>query len=408
MARILLMTQLFDPENAIKGLSFAKGLSKLGHKVEVITTFPSYPGGKIYSGYHMRWCQIENHGDVRVVRIPSYIAHGKSASKRLASYASFSLAAFLYSLFFAKRPDVIYAYYPPMLCGIFAALMSILLRRPFVYDVQDLWPEALVATKMLQSNNAVMAVDKIISWIYARSSAIVVLSDGYKRLLVNKGVPKEKIFRIYNWCDESRLFVEDATVTEDDLDKFFDIVYAGNLGAAQALHYVLAAADIVWQAGYQQIRFVFFGDGIESGCLKKIVKERKLQNVIFKGHVQPELMGPSLRKAETLLVHLADDPLFEITIPSKTQAYLALGRPILMAVKGESAEIVSQAGAGIVAKPCNAESIAEAAICLFESSTEQLRIFGKCAEEFYRASMSQKNGIEQVSNIVHTICRSGA
>lgn len=403
--RILLLTQLFDPENAIKGLSFAKGLSALGHQVEVVTTFPSYPGGKIYLGYRMRWRQVEETDGVRVVRVPSYIAHGKSAVKRLLSYASFSFVAFFYSLFLAKRPDVIYSYYPPMVGGIAGVALGLFKRRPLIYDIQDLWPEALVATGMLHNKAALTLIENIISWIYRRSAAIVVLSDGYRNTLIKKGVPKEKIFRIYNWCDESRFanldFVERVN------SSYFDIVYAGNIGSAQALHFVMDAADLLKQERQERIRFVFFGDGIESDRLKKITQDRKLKNVVFKGHVSPEVVSVELQLADALLVHLADDPLFSITIPSKTQAYLAAGKPILMAVKGESAAIISQAGAGVVAKPCDAEAIAKAAVELADSSREQLASFGYHGKEFYRAYMSQKNGIDQVSKIVNSVCGSG-
>ena len=403
--RILLITQLFDPENAIKGLSFAKGLLVLGHQVEVVTTFPSYPGGKIYAGYRMHWRQVEDCDGVRVVRLPSYIAHGKSTVKRLVSYASFSFAAFFYSLFFVKRPDVVYSYYPPMVGGVFGALLGTMKHRPFIYDVQDLWPEALVATGMLRNKNVIAVMDKIISWIYSRSAAVVVLSDGYKDALIEKGVPREKIYRVYNWCDESRL--SNDGVFEIRNSGFFDIVYAGNIGSAQALHFVLDAAELLKQARQERIRFVFFGDGIESNHLRKLTHDRNLTNVVFRGHVSPEVVSRELQLADALLVHLADDSLFSITIPSKTQAYLAAGRPILMAAKGESAAIINKAKAGVVAKPCDAPAIAKAAIDLAERSCEQLASFGTNGKEFYRVFMSQKNGIDQVSRIVNSVCRSG-
>lgn len=403
--RILLITQLFDPENAIKGLSFAKGLSALGHQVEVITTFPSYPGGRIYSGYRMRWCQVENIDGVRVVRLPSYVAHGTSVIKRLVSYGSFSFAAFLYSSFFVKRPDLIYSYYPPMVGGIIGVLLGIIKRRPLIYDVQDLWPEALVATGMLRNKITIAVIEKVVSWIYRRSAAIIVLSDGYKKALTKKGVPEDKIHRVYNWCDESRL--PNDGVSEVKSSVYFDIVYAGNLGSAQALNFVLDAAHLLKQEKQEHIRFVLFGDGIESDRLRKITRDRKLDNVVFRGHVLPEVVNAELQLADALLVHLADESLFSITIPSKTQAYLAAGRPILMAVKGESAEIISKAGAGVTASSCDAAAIAHAAIYLAGCSREKLGSFGVNGKEFYRAYMSQKNGIEQVSKIANSVCGNG-
>lgn len=399
--RILLITQLFDPENAIKGLSFAKKLVSLGHQVEVVTTFPSYPGGKIFAGYKMRWQQIEYIDGVRIVRVASYISHGHTALKRFASYASFSLAALLYSLIGAKRTDIIYSYYPPMVGGIAGVLISKLKRSALIYDVQDLWPEALVAAGISEKSMGFKVIERIMNWIYHRSTAIVVLSNGYKQALIKKGVPAEKIHRVYNWCDESRMSVVDVTDSSNKSHKTssFDILYAGNMGAAQALHFVIQAAEQIQQMGRQDIRFIFLGNGIELENLKKQASSLKLTNVIFRDHVAPELVGAELQAADALLVHLASNPVFDITVPSKTQAYLAAGKPILMAVAGESAEIIKLAYAGIVALPCNPADIAAGAISMADSSADQLLAFANSARKYYIKNMSQMNGVEQISRI---------
>lgn len=402
--RILLITQLFDPENAIKGLSFAKGLVSRGHEVEVITTFPSYPGGRIYPGFRMRWRQIEEIDGVRIVRIPSYITHNRSGLKRMLGYSSFSLNAFLYSLFFIRRPDVIYFYYPPIVGGVPAILLSFFQRCPMIYDVQDLWPEALVATGMVRSNSIVSIIEHLAGWIYKHSRAIIVLSDGYKEALIKKGVPADKVFRVYNWCDESRILKEcTQTPPLDDSGEWFDVVYAGNLGAAQALEAVVKAADLLQRWGDNKIRFVFIGDGLEKETLSRLATSLDLHNVLFRDRTAPEEIGAVLRLADALLVHLANDPVFDITIPSKTQAYLALGKPILMAVSGESADIVRRSCAGVVAIPSDAESIALGALQLARSTQDQLAAFGAAGQSYYHENMSQQNGIEQTVMIMEKI-----
>lgn len=398
--RLQLITQLFDPENAIKGLSFVKELASQGYDVEVVTTYPSYPGGKIYPGYRMKLIQVEETDGVRIVRLPSYIAHGRSAMQRMLSYLSFSLSAFAYNILIGKRPDIIYSYYPPMIGGIFSALQATIQKRPFVYDVQDLWPEALTATGMLKSQRTIRYIESILGWVYKRASTIIVLSDGYKSALMEKGVPEEKIHRVYNWCDESRINNQESETPAKK--EHFDIVYAGNLGAAQALDHVIDAACIV-QSQNSAIKFTFIGDGIERDHLQKKAASMKLSNVFFKGRIAPELVGAELQKADALLVHLADDPVFRITIPSKTQAYLSIGKPILMAVSGESAEIIKRAGAGIVSKPCSPGDIAAAALELSQCSAMQRDLFGKSAERFYEDNMSQKSGVTKISLILKRI-----
>jgi glycosyltransferase involved in cell wall biosynthesis len=330
------------------------------------------------------------------------VAHGRSAIKRLLSYASFSASAFFYSLLVGRKPDVIYSYFPPMVGGISCAILGAIQRRPFIYDVQDLWPEALVATGMLRNPRGVKFIEACVGWVYKRASAVVVLSEGYKRTLVAKGVSESKIHRIYNWCDESRLKRSEQS---EYSASSFDIVYAGNLGAAQALGSVIQAAHLLQQAGERSIRFVFIGDGIEGERLKQQVASMGLDNVEFRGSVSPEAIGAELSKADALLVHLADDPVFAITVPSKTQAYMAMGKPILMAVAGESAEIIQKAGAGMIARPCTPESIAETALQMARSTPEQLEVFGAAAESYYRENMSQKNGVEHVSRILALVTK---
>lgn len=399
--RVLLLTQLFDPENAIKGLSFAKGLVLRGHEVEVVTTFPSYPGGKIYPGFKMRWRQVENIGGVRVVRVPSYISHGRSTFKRLMSYTSFSFCALLYSLFGAKRPDVIYSYYPPVIGGVAAAILGLLRRRPMIYDVQDLWPEAVVATGMIQSPRIIRPIESLVRWVYRRAAAVIVLSDGYKSAVEMKGVPGDKVFRIFNWSDEARS--EWRTSPDDSKENKcdrFEITYAGNLGAAQALDHVLRAAALLQESGDNKIRFVFVGDGVEKARLQDMASELRLRNVKFEKRVSPEKISEILGASGALLAHLAAEPVFAITVPSKTQAYLAAGKPILMAVDGESADIVRRSGAGVAVMPCDSTDIARGASELSKKSDDELAEMGEVARRFYEKEMSQNNGIDRTVEVL--------
>lgn len=406
--RILFISQLFDPENSIKGLEFARRLSALGHEVEVVTTFPSYPGGRLFTGYKQRWRQVDVVDGITIVRLPTFVSHGTSAVKRLLSYASFGLVATVHCLFVSRRPDVIYAYYPPVVVGFVAMITGKLRRAPFVYDVQDLWPEALVATGMLKEGRATRAVDRLCGLIYRAAQRVVVLSDGYKRALVAKKVPAQKIERVFNWCDEGRMRT-DADVAPNYLDPaYFNILYAGNMGAAQALEHVLDAAQLVQRSGDKKVRFAFVGAGVEKEKLEQRARELKLENVRFYPQVPVDQVGGLLACADVLLVHLADSEVFEITIPSKTQAYLLAGRPTLMAVRGEASRIISEAAAGIVAEPCQPQSLADAALQMSRMPTDQLRDMGERGRVYYQSRMSMENGVQSIDQLLHAVTRSAS
>lgn len=402
--RLLFLSQLFDPENSIKGLEFARQLTKQGHSVEVITAFPSYPGGRIYAGYKSSLVQTETIDGVRVVRLGTYITHDKSAVKRLLGYASFGVNAFLYVVFSRRKCDVIYAYYPPVVVGLLAWGLSLVKKVPFIYDIQDLWPDALVGAGIVHENGRVVKfLNKACDWVYRKAAAIVVLSEGYKKSLIERGVPFEKVKIIFNWCDESRLHSEFFKNQEYSTTKTFSILYAGNLGAAQALEFVLDAAEILKNRGCTRILFIFVGSGVESEKLKALASQKKLTNVLFKPAVPVDQVGDILAGADALLVHLASSPVFDITIPSKTQAYMSIGKPILMAVNGDAAEIIENAQCGVVAESCNAEEIAKAAIELSRLSPCDLQKMSENAKVFYSNNMSMSQGVDQVSRLLEEV-----
>lgn len=398
--RILLLTSLFDPEHAIKGLSFARGLQQLGHQVEVITTFPNYPGGRIYSGYRMRVRQVEHLEGVRVVRLPTYISHDRSAWRRMLSYASFGFVAGVYATVAARKMDVIYAYHPPIAVGFAALICGCLRRTPFIYDVQDLWPEALVATGTVREGQLTRLVDKLASFIYRRAARVVVLSKGYREALIGKGVGAWKVMQICNWSDENRHPTAEPVERRGAVRGRFEIVYAGNFGKAQALTNVLDAAAALQSRGRDDILFRFVGSGIEEEQLKARADELRLSNVEFVARTAPERVGMILSAADALLVHLADEPVFRITIPSKIQSYLAAGKPVLVAVAGEAADLVTTAKAGEIARPGDAVSIAAAAERLADMSKENLATMAEAGAAFYRNNLSQAAGIAATDRVL--------
>ncbi len=403
--RVLLITQWFDPEPTFKGLVFARELTRLGYDVEVITGFPNYPGGKLYPGYTMRLRQTESIDGVKITRVPLYPSHDGSALKRIANYVSFAASALFYGLFFAQRPDVIYAYHPPLTVGITASVIRLFRRVPVVYDIQDMWPDTLRATGMVSNEQVLKTVERVCNWLYRRVDRIVVLSPGFKRLLIERGVPEQKIDVIYNWCDESSL--KSSVGNAPDIfpaDSFFKVVFAGNIGKAQALYSVLDAAEIV-QKNVPSVRFVFVGDGVEVDGLRQFAKSNHLTNIVFIPKVPMSEVGAILQKADVLLVHLKSDPLFAITIPSKTQAYMSMGKPILMAVRGDAADVIEKAACGKLAQSEDAKSIAATVMELAGMTSEDLQKMGARAKEYYENNLSLRTGIAQFGLIFDSLAK---
>ncbi len=397
--RVLLLTQWFDPEPTFKGLVFARELVRQGFEVEVVTGFPNYPGGKVYPGYRIRLLQREVIDGVHITRVPLYPNHDQSAIKRVLNYASFAASATIYGVFMARRADVMYAYHPPLTVGMAAALIKLCRRIPVVYDIQDMWPDTLRATGMLNNPKALNLVARVCRWVYRRMDHIVVLSPGFKRLLLERGVPESKLSVIYNWADEAALGAPVGKVPAafPGADQF-RILFAGNMGKAQALDTVLVAASLL-QARGSRVCWVMLGGGVEVARLKAEAAKRQLVNVVFLPAVPMAEVGAYLNAADALLVHLRKDPLFEITIPSKTQAYMTVGRPLLMAVDGDAADLVRQSGGGVVAESENGECLARAAEQLAAMPADALAAMGDKAQRFYRGHLALAEGVGKFGNI---------
>ncbi|WP_158862985.1 sugar transferase [Leifsonia sp. AG29] len=396
-----MLTQWFDPEPTFKGLLFAKELMRQGHEVQVVTGYPNYPGGKVYDGYRISGFRKETIDGVAVLRVPLYPSHDGSAVKRIANYGSFALAAAV-GVFLVPKPDVAYVYHPPATVWLPAALLKALRGVPYVYDVQDLWPDTLAATGMLGETRALGIVGRVMKRVYADAGRVAVLSDGFKEALVARGVPRRKVEVIPNWADEAQIEVDHPSARADGEVPAaeFVVTFAGNLGKAQGLDTVLDAAELL--RARPDIRFVVVGGGLEAESLKTSASRRGLDNVTFLPRRPISEIGPLLTQSDALLVHLKDDPLFAITIPSKTQAYLMAGRPILMGVRGDAARMVEEAGAGKTFEPGNARQLADAVVAMAALEPEARSAMGDAGRRYYHEALSLRVGSARFAELLST------
>jgi colanic acid biosynthesis glycosyl transferase WcaI len=405
--RILLITQWFDPEPTFKGILFAKELVSRGFEVEVITGFPNYPGGNLYDGYRVKFIQKEVIDGVSVTRVPLFPSHNKSKLGRVFNYLSFAFSSFIYGLFFSKRVDVIYAYHPPLTVGISALIIKLFRRVPVVLDIQDMWPDTLKATAMISNSRLLGFISKICNLIYSGVTKIVVLSPGFKDLLIDRGVPENKIEIIYNWADEKVL----RTTTIETSKEFesiegFKVLFAGNVGQAQGLNVVLDAA-LLLKENVPNIRFLVLGQGLKLDDLKRRAKELKLDNVHFLPPVGMEKVGSFLGLADALLIHLNFDPIFEITIPGKTQAYMAVGKPIIMGVSGDASNLILRADCGVCFETEDSVALSEAAKSLMLLDSTDIQKLGENAERFYDEHLSVKVGVDSFEKVFNEVIDSG-
>jgi colanic acid biosynthesis glycosyl transferase WcaI len=390
--KIMLVTQWFDPEPTFKGLAFAKALQARGHEVSVVTGFPNYPGGKIYPGYKLQLHRSEVQDGVRVKRLFLYPSHDGSGVGRALNYISFFLSVLTYLIIFAPRVDVIYVYHPPATVGVAVALAQFFRRTPTLLDVQDMWPDTLSSTGMINNKFLLKIIRSVCAFTYSYSSHIVVLSNGFKNLLTQRDVSDRKITVIPNWADIKSDVSRTPITSAMDQVKGFKFLFAGNMGPAQNLDGVIDAALLLSRQP-NFITIFLLGEGIETAKLKERCESLQLKNIVFLPRVTMSQVGSFLAKADCLLVHLKADPLFAITIPSKTQAYLLSGKPILMAVEGDAADMVKSANAGFCVQPGNANELAKAMTAISVLPSRKLKTMGVAGKLYYEKHLSMEVGV---------------
>jgi len=400
--RILILSQWFYPEPHFKGLPFALELKKNGHDVQVLTGFPNYPNGKIYPGYKQKLFQMEYQDGIEIIRVPLFPSHDRSGLKRILNYLSFAIFASFLGPFLIKKADVQYVYHPPATVAMPAILLKFLRRIPIAYDIQDLWPDTLKSTGMVQSQILLKAIDFYCKVCYRLFDQIIVQSEGFRNCLIKRRVSSSKITIVYNWSSDLDTDIDSHANSKNSMctnyfNNRFTVLFAGTMGRAQALESVLDAAALLYK--YPSIYFVFIGGGIEVNHLKQYSNQLRLSNVLFLQRVEPKEIGNVLISADVLLVHLKDDPLFRITIPSKTQTYLRIGKPILMAVKGDAAKIIEEAQAGLLAEPQNPDSIAEKILQLYNLDKSQLNLMGQNGKNYYKQCMAIEQGTKDMIRI---------
>lgn len=403
--RILYLSQWFEPEpNNSKTETFLRGLQQRGHTLTVCTGFPNYPGGKLYPGYRIRPFMRETLMGFEVHRVPLYPSHGTSSVGRVLNYLSFWFSALIYGLIRGSRFDLVYVYHPPITVGLAAALYGWVRRLPFVIEIQDLWPDSVAASDMTGTSTLARVIGSVCNFVYARAAGIVVQCPGMKARLIERGVPEAKVNVVYNWTDEDAI-AQPAPLAIPALDGDAPtIVYAGNLGRAQTVSTIVHAARLAADSA-PDLRVLIVGDGVEEQSLRDLARDIGATNVVFHDRVTRAEVASIYPRAAALIVSLTRQDLFAYVIPTKTQAYMAAGRPLLMSVNGDAARLVEAAQAGLTVEPEDAEQMADAMVTFARMSQAERDAMGARGAAYYREHLSFAKGMEATLAVMERAAR---
>jgi glycosyltransferase involved in cell wall biosynthesis len=396
--KILVVSQYFWPEG-FRINDLVRSLIERDIEVDVLTGKPNYPEGKIYEGYKASGCMTESWCGANVFRVPLYPRGENNAIKLALNYISFIISGIFFGPWLLRKQkyDVVFVYgLSPILLAIPAVLIAWLKRKKLIVWVQDLWPQSLAATGYIKSNFLLRCVEVVVRWIYRRTDLLLVQSRAFEGA-VSALAPGKTIVYYPNSVDSSfanMIDINNKQPAIEALETGFPVVFAGNIGAAQAVECIVEAASILQEV--TDIRFVVFGNGSKWLWVKDQIVKRGLANIYLAGRFPIEAMPGYLQKAKVLLVSLSDQPIFALTVPNKIQAYMASGRPIVASLNGEGARLVVESGAGIASPAEDPEALAKAILSLYQMSAEQRRQIGENGKAYYRKHFDHEILVDQL------------
>lgn len=383
--KLLIVTQYYWPESFIIN-DLVRTLKAQGNEIHVLTGKPNYPDGQIFSGYSQSGCLTEMFdGSVPVYRVPLRPRKHGGAVNLVLNYLSFVVSGLFYFPRFVKnqRYDVIFVFAPsPITQAIPAIFLNWRLKSHLAIWVQDLWPDSLEATGFVRNKWALKLVGYLVRYIYSRTDTLLIQSRSFFSPIAKLSDP-EKIEYYPNSMLQNKDMVAFDLPSDllQILESNFCIVFAGNLGSAQSLETIVTAAEIL--KAKVNIKFVLVGSGSMQTWLKTQKQILGLSNVEIVGRFPMQAMPTIYQHASALLVTLKDEAIFSKTIPSKIQAYLASGRPIIAALNGEGARVVEEAKAGLSCKAEDAHGLAECVNNIYQMSSEERAAMGNSGYDYF-------------------------
>ncbi|WP_122082582.1 glycosyltransferase family 4 protein [Vibrio coralliirubri] len=367
---ILFLTDNFPPEGnapATRTYEHAIRWVKAGHKVTVITCAPNFPEGKVFDGFKNSWYQTHDLDGINVVRVKTFITANEGFVKRILDYMSFMVTGFIAGLF-QKKQDAIVATSPQFFCACAGWALSAVRRKPFVFELRDIWPASITAVGAMKDSLVIRMLEKIEIFLYKRADAIVSVTHAFKKELIERGVDGSKIEVVLNGVDLSKYEPQDKDTElakQYGLEGKFVAGYIGTHGMAHGLEHIVSVAERLQHD--DNIRIVFAGGGAARQKVVDLVQQKGLKNVVLIDRQPKEMMPKLWSLCDVSLVPLVNSELFKTVIPSKIFECMGMGIPTIMSVpEGEATAIIRETNSGLVVESESVDQITAAILKLHE------------------------------------------
>lgn len=393
MKRLLIVTERFWPEEFIINDLAAEAVEQ-GFEVTVFTQQPSYPQGRIYKGWKNRAYSRDKWSGLEVIRIKTVLGYKDSLFLKLLNYLWFSIYGSIVAFFLHNRFDHILIYQTgPLTMAIPGILLGKLRRIPVVIWTQDVWPDTVYAYGFRKTGIRSHLLDNFVRWIYRSVAGILISCEGFSQII--ERYTSKTITYAPNWPLTSfRSYENNKSVR--GIPTF---LFAGNIGKVQNLENVIKGFAIaVQQNGFNGILRIV-GDGSALEDMRRRADEEGI-SVEFPGRKHSSEMDEEYRNATFLILSLADKPVFRLTVPSKFQMYLSVGKPILCAAEGEVRTLVKNFNIGIDVDSSSPTSISKGFLTLLNSDKSQIERWSSNARDLLENTFNRKQIIDKILSTV--------
>lgn len=405
-ARVLVITQWYEPEPVTQPGWIVDALRDNGLDVAVLTGIPNYPTGRVQSGYHAWRARTDWIDGVPVRRTPLYPSHDAHELRRIANYLSWALSSTVFGLAWLRRSASALVYSSPATAALPALVARMLFGTRYVLLIQDVWPDSIFASGFMRRGRLSRSIERVlrifVGWTYRFADHIAVISPGMIDLLNRRGVPREKMSLVYNWVPAPDHHVGTTTASRDGLRERLGIaadalvvLYAGNHGPAQSLESAITAF-----AGLSpriDAHLLLVGDGIAKQQLVRHARRLNASNVHFLDAVPRKDVAAIADATDAQLVSLARQPLFAVTMPSKLQAALQSGQPVVVAADGDAGVVVTEARAGFAVPAEDPAALRKVVGELATASPAERAEMGENGRRYYKTHMSAEVGAARLA-----------
>ena len=351
--KILIVTECFYPEE-FKINDVALSWKDKGYDVDVLTLTPTYPLGKVFPGYKNGFFRKDEYQGINIFRVHAVTGYRDSAIKKIFKYINFMIFGSIAAIFIGRKYDYVFGFNMSALTGMLpAVLIRKLYKKPTMFWVQDVWPDSVYAYGFKKTKILSTALDIFVRFMYRNIDSIAVSGKGFESKLTPY-IEKDLTFHyLPNWADDLDDNLAPATLGKAKGVTHF--TFAGNIGKVQNLENIINAFCLLSNEYQEKSQLNIIGDGSNLDNLKLLANNNP--NIVFHGKKPRSDMASYYKASDFLIISLIDKPIFSVTVPAKTQTYIAAKKPILAIINGDTASIIQDNNLGLYADPSKIDAI---------------------------------------------------